>query len=370
LNTYSAPFNDGKLLALAQRLEHVTAVAADVTTLWGSSNSSRSGNGYEIRILGTRFARSPSTLQLRGLAELAREARPDVIHIESEPWQSVAIQAARIARKSRVPFGVQFAENGPMLTGPKGAVRRFVGSRVLARCSYAIGWSTGSTDVALQLSPGIRTATYPGTGVADSLVTQPRRSDHADQWFGSGSTDLPKLAFVGRSAPEKGLDDFLAIADLLAGRTPIRVAIVGGAPSADTAEWLSTRPWAHAHGVLPRPAVTELLQSADVLVAPSRTTRFIKEQFGKAPVEAMALGTPVFAFDCGALREVVGDGGRIVEEGACLQLAQELERYFGGSETARAAIADAARVQARRFTDSALADGLIRLWSGMVERRE
>jgi glycosyltransferase involved in cell wall biosynthesis len=186
------------------------------------------------------------------------------------------------------------------------------------------------------------------------------------RWFGGELDGHAKLAFVGRFSPEKGLEDFLEIADRLAERIPVRVAIAGGVPSHPMVRgWLASRPWAQAHGVLQRPQVAELLAAADVVVCPSRTTRFA-EQFGKVPVEAMAVGTPVFAFDCGALREVIGSGGVVVEEGAGHALVDELERYFRASESARVELAERARAQASHFTDAALAEALIQLWSELL----
>jgi glycosyltransferase involved in cell wall biosynthesis len=119
------------------------------------------------------------------------------------------------------------------------------------------------------------------------------------------------------------------------------------------------------HGILARPKVAELLAAADVLVCPSRTTAFAKEQFGKTPVEAMSLGTPVFAFDCGALQEVIGDGGVVVREGAVDVLVDELEQHFQASVTARTELAKRARERAARFSDAALAEGLIQIWSDL-----
>jgi alpha-1,6-mannosyltransferase len=214
------------------------------------------------------------------------------------------------------------------------------------------------------LVPGIRTETYPGTGIKKVPTTARFSPDLSERWFGRDSEKFAKLAFVGRFSPEKGLDDFLAIADLLAAQIPVRVAIAGGAPTHPAvSNWLASRPWARCHGILTRPHVAQLLAAADVLVSPSRTTAAVKEQFGKAPVEAMALGTPVFAFDCGALREVVGDGGVIVQEGLCQAMVDELERHFRTSEETRSALAAQARAQAAHFTDAALAEGLVRLWS-------
>jgi len=98
-------------------------------------------------------------------------------------------------------------------------------------------------------------------------------------------------------------------------------------------------------------------------VCPSRTTRVVQEQFGKAAVEAMAGGTPVFAYDCGALAEVIGRGGVVVPEGARDQLLRALEGYLSGARPDESGLPNEARRQAARFTDEALAARLIDVWS-------
>ncbi|MFN8187334.1 MAG: glycosyltransferase family 4 protein [Gaiellales bacterium] len=365
LSTYTSMHNDGKLAELGRRIDRVVAVAGDVPTLWGGANASRAGTGYEVRVLRTRYGRSNATTQLVGLDRLAAAVRPTVIHAECEPWQGVAIQCVRLAHRLGVPVGIQFAENGPLMRGAGGALRTLGARWCLSRCRYAIGWSAESTAIAARLAPGLATRTYPGTGVP-AIAGTPSEVV-ADRWFGEGSLTVPRLAFVGRFSPEKGLREFLTVADLLAERLPVRVAIAGGSRSdGQLGAWLASRPWASSHGILPRSEVSELLAAADVLVCPSRTTPRAKEQFGKAPVEAMALGTPVFAFDCGALAEVVGDGGVVVPEGACLALADALERYFATSAAVRAELGAKARARAERFTDASLAEGLIDLWSHVV----
>ena len=127
--------------------------------------------------------------------------------------------------------------------------------------------------------------------------------------------------------------------------------------------WSEERTWAFLHGIIPREEVASLLAAADVLVCPSRTTNSAQEQFGKAAVEAMAAGTPVFAYDCGALSEVVGPGGIVVPEGAQVQLVEALTKYFSGQGAESAALADAARRQAMLFTDGVLSERLLKLWS-------
>ena len=363
LSTYAAPFNDGKLQELGSRVDGVTAVAGDVRTLWGCDHRSRSGDGYEVHVVDVRCGRSNATAWLVGLRSIAESVKPTVVHVESEPWQAVAIESVLLARDLHVPLGVHFAENGPLLRGPGGLIRRAGARWVLRNCSYAIGWSIGSSEVARRLAPMVHIATLPGTGVASDVGAT---ADDRPKWFGPGSASAATIAYVGRFSPEKGLVDFLAIADALAERMPLRAAIAGGPSHHElVADWTAGRPWAYVHGILARPDVCALLAAADVLVCPSRTTRRAMEQFGKVPVEAMAVGTPVFAFDCGALSEVVGGGGVLVEEGARDELADAIERYLRSPRETRAALADRARAQAQRFTDSALAEKLVQLWTGI-----
>ena len=79
--------------------------------------------------------------------------------------------------------------------------------------------------------------------------------------------------------------------------------------------------------------------------------------------EAMAVGTPVFAYDCGALAEVIGRGGVVVAEGERARLAEALNVYFAAPATEKGALGDAARKQAAQFSDEAIASRLVDLWS-------
>jgi glycosyltransferase involved in cell wall biosynthesis len=363
LSTYTAPYNDGKLKQLGMQLGSLTAVSGDVTTLWGRDNHTRSHPEYKVFVLPLRFAQSNATAQLVGLDSLADSVDPTIVHVECEPWQEVAAQCVRLAHRLSVPIGIQFAENGPLLSGIGGALRRARGSWVLRQCDYAVGWATASTLIAERLAPGIRTETFPAVGVSDTSVP----TSSSDFWFGADSTGIPKLAFIGRFEPEKGIHDFLAVCDQLSRHLPLRAAIAGGTGDYEAVRrWAEERPWALFHGLLPRPNVGSLLAAADVLVCPSRTTKSAKEQFGRAAVEAMALGTPVFAYDCGALSEVIRDGGFLVPEGAQDQLVTCIKEYLKASAVDKDALAQQAQRQAERFTDDSLAKQLVELWSTFI----
>jgi glycosyltransferase involved in cell wall biosynthesis len=70
--------------------------------------------------------------------------------------------------------------------------------------------------------------------------------------------------------------------------------------------------------------VPDLHRLADLFVLPSIPSRTIVEQFGIALVEAMATGTPVVSTHCGAIDEVVGEAGVLVQPNDALRLAEAI----------------------------------------------
>jgi alpha-1,3-rhamnosyl/mannosyltransferase len=96
-----------------------------------------------------------------------------------------------------------------------------------------------------------------------------------------------------------------------------------------------------------------LLATAALVVFPSRY-----EGFGAPVVEAMAAGVPVVASSATALREVVGDAGRLLDPddvGAWVKAIDELL----DDERARAELVAAGRRQAAEFSAERSAAALI-----------
>ena len=59
----------------------------------------------------------------------------------------------------------------------------------------------------------------------------------------------------------------------------------------------------------------KVYQEADLLIVPSKTTKTWEEQYGMVLVEAMASGLPIIAYRSGAIAEVLGDVGLLIDEG-------------------------------------------------------
>lgn len=79
-------------------------------------------------------------------------------------------------------------------------------------------------------------------------------------------------------------------------------------------------------GSHPYHRLPDIHRLADVFVLPSISTRYILEQFGIVLIESMATGVPVVSTHCGAIDEVVGDNGILVQPNDSLRLSEGLTR--------------------------------------------
>jgi glycosyltransferase involved in cell wall biosynthesis len=107
-----------------------------------------------------------------------------------------------------------------------------------------------------------------------------------------------------------------------------------------------------------------LYREASMLVLPS-----LHEGFGMTVVEAMQIGVPVIASRRGALPEVVGEAGTLVDPTDELDIAGAIERLLA-NPAERLARAEAGHTRARLFTWSASAARLLDAYRETVARRK
>src|SRR5687767_8852427 len=100
-----------------------------------------------------------------------------------------------------------------------------------------------------------------------------------------------------------------------------------------------------------------------MLVLPS-----LEEGFGMTVVEAMQAGVPVVASARGALPEVVGDAGLIVDPTSAEAIATAIERLLDSPDERRRR-AELGRRQAARFSWSVSATTLVAAYRDTIRRR-
>lgn len=153
------------------------------------------------------------------------------------------------------------------------------------------------------------------------------------------AADAP-LLFAGRITPEKGVEAAIEIAE----RANRPLVIAGGIYDRDYYEQRIlprlTRASARITyaGQIAREELWQLMGQAAALLCPIAWD----EPFGLAPVEAMAAGTPVIAFQRGAMAEIIQPGltGFLVEPGDCAAAA-----------TLVASLPDISRVSCRKHVE-------------------
>lgn len=243
-----------------------------------------------------------------GLRRLLQNLRPDIFHIDEEPYDLVtwhALLASRglgvktlfftwqnILRRLPPPFNLFEAWN---LRHADGAI---AGSASAAQVLRDKGFFKPLTVI-------------PQFGV-DPEIFFPRREEPPEAPGRSF-----RIGYVGRLVEEKGLLMLLEAVAGLGGDWELY--FVGAGPLRPELErriaerGLGQR--VHLLGSVPSQEVPEQLRRLDVLVLPSLTTSHWKEQFGRVLIEAMTCGVVVVGSDSGEIPSVIGDGGLVFPEG-------------------------------------------------------
>ena len=297
-----------KLEAIA-RLPDVELVAV-VPPSWDDPSGRtvlerRHTEGYELLVAPIRFNGRYHIYYFPDLPKRLVRYRPDVVHIDEEPYNLatwLAMRQARAVGAKTLFFSWQNLER--RYPPPFNWMER----QVLDGIDYAI---MGNQEaVRVWQAKGYRGPhrVIPQFGVDPEMFAPPPARD-------------PGRAFIIGSAnrrlvPEKGVDLLLRAAAELPGVW--RLHITGDGPALPNLRQLAadlgiaTR--VHFDGSLPSEQLPAYLGNLDALVLTSRTLPNWKEQFGRVLVEAMACGVPVIGSRSGEIPHVIGDAGLIVTE--------------------------------------------------------
>jgi UDP-glucose:tetrahydrobiopterin glucosyltransferase len=193
--------------------------------------------------------------------------------------------------------------------------------------------SMGSMTQAIDDIMGRVAIDFPGT-IAVYTQTQANTFAFADRCrcVGSGidlslyqfrAAPEPSLAWLGRIAPEKGLEDAVAAAQI----TGMKLKIMGKIQDESYWQQIQTD-YPHAPieylGFLSTEQMQQQLRSCQALLM---TPRWI-EAFGNVAIEALACGVPVISYRRGGPAEIIADGktGFLVEPDSVTGLVEAIER--------------------------------------------
>jgi glycosyltransferase involved in cell wall biosynthesis len=234
------------------------------------------------------------------LERVWKQSPPDLVHVVTEGplgWTAVAA-----AKRLGVPITSDFHTNFHTYSRHygfgllAGMVARYL--RALHNRADCTMVPTAEMKDALE-ALGFERVLVVGRGV-DTELFNPRRRSQAlrAQWGCRGDDQLVAL-YVGRLAPEKNLELFVAAASALqAGEPSLRVVLVGDGPQGE--ELRRKHPDFVFAGMRVGEDLAAHYASADLFLFPSLT-----ETFGNVTLEAMASGLAVVAYNYAAAREYI-----------------------------------------------------------------
>ncbi len=335
----------GLLQALvAGGVEPIVAVAKGETTTDGLVRYQRvSARGEPGDAMDLRWSR-------KALRTLVRDLRPDLIHIVADPWTPTAEAGAAAARDLRIPYVLVGTSS---LGGARGLTARWQANRVRDEAAALAGITRPALEFLAGNSEVKVRGVLPQPGFEFPVHHQPRQA-----------ATTPVFGVVGRIVPERGLDLLLEALGEVYGDW--RLQIVGVGPAQEALESQSQRLGLSSRitwlGGIPRSELTGFWSGIDAFVAPSRSTPTWVEPTGSLVLEAMAWGIVPIVSRSGALPDVVGDAGMVIDEGDLPALSRALTRIVEDPARARTMGAAARQRTLEHYGDGPIAERTIALW--------
>ena len=317
-------------------------------------------DGYQMVISPMAFNGHFHFFFFPGLGRLLDEHRPDLLHIEEEPYNLASFLAVWEARQRHIPSVFFTWQNLRRRYPPPFS---WMEHYVYRHASAAIAGTEAAARV-------LREKGFPGSpAVVPQVGIDPEAFRPADRSNTAENRPLT-IGYVGRLVPQKGVHLLLEACQTLP--TPFQLVVIGSGPSGKELEGrvqrLGLEDRVRFEGSVPSRRMPELLAQLDALVLPSISLPSWTEQFGRALVEAMACGVPVVGSTCGEIPEVIGDAGLIFPEGDAQALASQLER-LAGDPLLRQDLARRGRERVlARFTNERIAAETAAVYRAVAER--
>ena len=306
------------------------------------------GMRFPIRFsAGTTFIYDPWPLY-----KALKDFRPDIIHLEQEPWSLSALEVTLINKAIKAKLITSTLENVDRRYPPP---FRQIYRYVLSKTDSIMACTHEAKDILAQRG-------YRNASAVTYLGLDPQIYKRKDVTELKKQLRLSKfvIGYMGRLVPEKGVLDLVRACAtlegdfhlLIVGSGPLRDEVLRVADTLGIGDRLRLVPWVNYEHV------ADHLCLMDVFVHPSRTTTWWREQYNHTILEAMACEIPVICSDSGGNPRMVRDIGYIFRESDVEDLQEKIHLVMQDAAV-RALMAKRGREEIlQRYTHEKVAEGL------------
>lgn len=277
--------------------------------------------GYRLVESPMRFNGHHHVHYYPDLGRIVRHFKPDVFHVDEEPFNFVTLHASLVGRMNHARIVFFSWQNLDRSYPPPFSLFEKINYRLAAA---AVAGNHEAADVLRRKKYRGPLEVIPQFGV-DPNFYRP---------LSNPNDDVPVIGFVGRLVPEKGVADLIAAFARL--ETRARLQIVGNGSERTRLEMqaanLGVRDRVLFRGAIAAASMPKTYNEFDLLVVPSKTQPNWKEQFGRVIVEAMSCEVPVVGSDSGEIPNVIGQTGVVFAEGDIDGLARQLDQLLRDTE--------------------------------------
>lgn len=315
--------------------------------------------GYQLIVAPVNFNGEFHLHYYPTLSRILTQVRPDVLHMDEEPYNLATWLALRAAQRQGVP-GLFFAWQNLKRVYPW-PFRHFEKANYQT-ARYAIAGNPTAARVLRDKGYGGSLAVIPQFGVDPALYAP-------TPLVTSIKREKTVFGYAGRLVSEKGVDILLrACAGLR--KLDWQLDILGEGPERPRLEALARELGIGERvrflGQVPSTEAPDYYRRMDVLILPSLSRPNWVEQFGRVLIEAMACEVAVVGSSSGEIPWVIGDAGVIFPEGDADALRDTLAALLIDADH-RAELAQRGRERVlAQFTQAHIAEATAAVYREMV----
>lgn len=312
-------FHQQKLLVLAKKYRHnITLVMPPYWIEGGVKVSAYTGHKEINYLIGRTFMFDKRFFHIYfNPGKIVEKVKPDIIHIEEEPFTPVCWQFVRAAKNRNIKAIFFTWEN---IERKHNLIYSMCEKYNIRNSDGAIA---GNFEAKMLLAK---------KGFLKSINVIPQYGVNLEEFMEKNVQDKKteyNIAYIGRLTKEKGVEILL---DAIYNLQNIKLHIVGVGTLLSSIKQkvmrLNLQDKVVFYSHIAREKIPEFLNKMDILVLPSVTSKNWKEQFGRVIIESFASKVVVVGSDSGAIPEVVGDAGIIFKENNPKDLSNKLKELM------------------------------------------